>query len=73
MVRVSIELDVNDSADAAGVMIDMIRCAKLALDRKIAGPLISVSSYYAKHPPKQYPDEESKRMLEEFIRGERDR
>jgi len=71
-VRVSVELDVNDSADAAGVMIDMIRCAKLALDRKIAGPLISVSSYYAKHPPKQYPDEQSKRMLEEFIRGERD-
>lgn len=69
-IRLSVELDVNDSADAAGVMIDMIRCAKLAKDRGIGGRLIPVSACYAKHPPKQYPDAEAKRMLEEFIRGE---
>jgi len=72
-VRLSVELDVNDSADAAGVMVDMIRCAKLAKDRGIAGRLISPSAYYAKHPPIQFPDEEAKRMLEEFIKGERER
>jgi len=48
----------------------MIRCAKLAKDREIAGRLIPVSAYYAKHPPTQYPDTEAKRMLEEFIRDE---
>ncbi len=68
--RLSVELDVNDSADAAGVMVDMIRCAQLAKDRGIAGKLIPVSAYYAKHPPIQYQDAEAKRMLEEFIRGE---
>jgi len=72
-VRLSVELDVNDSADAAGVMVDMIRCTKLAIDRGISGRLISVSAYYAKHPPVQYPDDEAKRILEEFIRGERER
>lgn len=69
-IRLSVELDVNDSADAAGVMVDMIRCAQLAKDRGIAGRLIPVSAYYAKHPPVQYPDTEAKSILEEFIRGE---
>lgn len=72
-IRISTELSVNDSADAAGVMIDMIRCAKLGLDRGIGGRLISPSAYYAKHPPVQYPDEEAFRMLIEFIEGKRER
>lgn len=72
-IRISTELSVNDSANAAGVMIDMIRCAKLGLDRGVAGGLISPSAYYAKHPPIQYPDEEAFRMLNEFIEGKRER
>ena len=72
-LRISTELSVNDSADAAGVMVDMIRCAKLGLDRGIAGRLISPSAYYAKHPPTQYPDEEAFQMLNEFIEGKRER
>jgi len=72
-VRVSTELSVNDSADAAGVIVDMIRCAKVGLDRKIAGRLLSASAYYAKHPPIQYQDEEALERLKEFIAGKRER
>lgn len=72
-LRISAELSVNDSADAAGVMIDMIRCAKLGMDRGVAGRLISASAYYAKHPPIQYPDDEAFTMLKEFIEGKRER
>lgn len=72
-LRISAELSVNDSADAAGVMIDMIRCAKLGMDRGIAGRLISASAYYAKHPPIQYPDDVAFTMLKEFIEGKRER
>jgi len=72
-VKVSMELSVNDSADAAGVIVDMIRCAKVGLDRGIAGRLLSASAYYAKHPPVQYQDEEALKMLKEFIAGKRER
>lgn len=72
-VRVSTELSVNDSADAAGVIVDMIRCAKVGLDRRIAGRLISASAYYAKHPPIQHEDEEALEMLKEFMAGKRER
>jgi len=72
-VTISAELSVNDSANAAGVMVDMIRCAKLGLDRGISGRLLSPSAYYAKHPPVQYSDEEAFHMLEEFIDGRRER
>jgi len=72
-VRVSTELSVNDSADAAGVIVDMIRCAKIGLDRGIAGRLVSPSAYYAKHPPIQYEDEEALTILKEFIAGKRER
>ena len=68
-----LKLDVEDSPNSAGVAIDAIRCAKLALDRKIGGPLYSISAYTMKHPPIQYPDFEAKQMVEEFIRGERER
>ena len=70
---VELKLDVEDSPNSAGSMIDAVRCAKLARDRGIAGPLYSISAYTMKHPPVQYPDWQAKKMVEEFIRGERDR
>jgi myo-inositol-1-phosphate synthase len=47
--------------------------AKIALDRKIGGPLISASAYLMKHPPQQFTDEKAREMVEEFIKGERER
>ncbi len=64
------KLEVWDSPNSAGVMIDAIRCAKIALDRKLAGPLIGPSSYFMKTPPKQFRDEVAREMTEAFIRGE---
>jgi len=64
------KLEVWDSPNSAGVVIDAVRCAKLALDRKIAGPLIAPSSYFMKTPPKQFKDEIAREMTESFIRGE---
>jgi len=54
-------------------MIDAIRCCKVARDRKISGVLESVSAYTMKHPIHQFPDEVARQMVEEFIRGERER
>ena len=67
------KLQVEDSPNSAGVVIDVIRAVKLALDRGIGGPLTSISSYSFKHPPVQVPDEEAKKLVEEFIKGERQR
>jgi myo-inositol-1-phosphate synthase len=64
------KLEVWDSPNSAGVMIDAIRCAKLAMDRGISGPLIGPSSYFMKTPPKQFKDEIAHEMAEAFIRGE---
>ena len=64
------KLEVWDSPNSAGVMIDAVRCAKLALDRGISGPLIGPSSYFMKTPPKQFKDEIARQMAEAFIRGE---
>ena len=64
------KLEVWDSPNSAGVMIDAIRCAKLALDRNQSGPLIAPSSYFMKTPPKQFKDEIARQMAEAFIRGE---
>ena len=64
------KLEVWDSPNSAGVIIDAVRCAKLALDRGVAGPLIGPSSYFMKTPPKQFKDEEANRLTEDFIRGE---
>lgn len=72
-INIELRLSVEDSPNSAGVVIDAIRCCKLALDRKIGGVLISPSSYFMKHPIKQFPDEEARDMVEEFIRGERER
>ena len=64
------KLEVWDSPNSAGVIIDALRCAKLALDRGLAGPLIAPSSYFMKTPPKQFKDEVAREMTEAFIRGE---
>ena len=58
-----------DSPNSAGVVMDAIRCCKLALDRGIAGPLAGPSSYFMKSPPKQFTDDVAREMVEEFIRG----
>ena len=68
-VELELRLSVEDSPNSAGVAIDAIRCARLALDRKIAGPLISISSYTMKHPPVQYADSEARDRVEQFISG----
>ena len=60
----------GDSPNSAGVVIDAIRCAKLALDRKIAGPLLAPSAYFMKSPPEQWVDFVARERLEEFIAGE---
>ncbi len=67
------KLEVWDSPNSAGVMIDAIRCAKIAKDRGIGGPILSASSYFMKSPPKQYRDSEAKELVEKFIRGEVER
>ena len=63
------KLDVWDSPNSAGVIIDALRCAKIALDRGIGGPLLSPSSYFMKSPPVQYTDEQAHNRVEEFIDG----
>jgi len=72
-IVVDLRLDVEDSPNSAGVMIDAVRCAKVALDRKIGGALTSPSSYFMKHPPQQFPDSVAKQMVDEFISGLRER
>ncbi len=64
------KLEVWDSPNSAGVIIDAVRCAKLALDRGIGGPVIGPSSYFFKTPPKQFKDDIAREMAEAFIRGE---
>ncbi|MEE9323308.1 MAG: inositol-3-phosphate synthase, partial [Candidatus Aenigmarchaeota archaeon] len=68
-----LRLSVEDSPNSAGVVIDALRCAKLAKERGTGGTLISPSSYFMKHPPQQFPDSVAKHMVEEFIKGERER
>ncbi|MEV0197993.1 inositol-3-phosphate synthase [Nonomuraea sp. NPDC050691] len=67
------KLEVWDSPNSAGIIIDAVRAAKIALDRGIAGPILSASSYFMKSPPEQYSDEEARDYVEKFIRGEVDR
>jgi myo-inositol-1-phosphate synthase len=64
-----LKLEVWDSPNSAGVVIDAVRCAKLALDRGIGGALTSASSYFMKSPPKQFTDDEARRKTEDFIEG----
>ncbi|MGH3344604.1 MAG: inositol-3-phosphate synthase [Carbonactinosporaceae bacterium] len=67
------KLEVWDSPNSAGVIIDAIRCAKIAKDRGIGGPILSASSYFMKSPPVQYHDSEARELVERFIRAEIDR
>ena len=68
-----LKLEVWDSPNSAGVVIDAVRCAKLALDRGIGGALESPSSWFMKTPPQQFTDDEAHERTEAFIRGERER
>jgi myo-inositol-1-phosphate synthase len=68
-LNLELKLEVWDSPNSAGVIIDAIRCARLALDRGVGGPLLGPSAYFMKSPPIQYPDDEARRVLEEFIAG----
>ncbi len=67
------KLEVWDSPNSAGVIIDAVRAAKIGLDRGIGGPLLSASSYFMKSPPEQYADDECRQRLEEYIAGTRER
>ena len=67
------KLEVEDSANFAGVAVDAIRCCRVALDRGTGGVLTSASAFFCKHPPQQIVDEQALKMLEEFIQGKRDR
>ncbi len=69
-LNIEAKLEVWDSPNSAGVIIDAVRCAKLALNRGLSGPLIGPSSYFMKTPPKQFKDEIAREMTEAFIRGE---
>jgi myo-inositol-1-phosphate synthase len=66
--QVELRLSVEDSPNSAGVVVDAIRCAKLALNHKLVGPLIEPSAYFKKSPPQQFTDAEAKKNLEEFIK-----
>ena len=72
-ITISAKLEVEDSPNSAGVVIDLIRAAKIALDRKIAGQLISMPSYAFKHPPIQVPDSQARQWTEDWIADKRER
>jgi myo-inositol-1-phosphate synthase len=66
-LNLELKLEVWDSPNSAGVVIDAIRCIKLALDRGLKGTLIAPSAYFMKSPPIQYTDDEAHHLVEEFI------
>jgi myo-inositol-1-phosphate synthase len=66
--NMEVRLEVDDKANSAGIVIDAIRYCKIALDRKIAGPLVGPSSWLMKHPPQQFSDSVARKMAEEFLR-----
>ena len=68
-INVELKLEVSDSPNSAGVVVDAIRCCKIALDRNLKGPIIAPSSYYMKSPPKQFTDDNARRNLETFLDG----
>jgi myo-inositol-1-phosphate synthase len=69
-LNIEMKLEVWDSPNSAGVIIDALRCAKVAKDRGIGGPLLGPSAYFMKSPPVQYHDDVAQRMVEEFATGE---
>jgi myo-inositol-1-phosphate synthase len=72
-INLEMRLSVEDSPNSAGVVIDAIRCCKIARDRGIGGVLTSPSAYFMKHPMVQFPDEKARDMVEEFIKGKKER
>jgi len=69
-LNLELKLEVWDSPNSAGVIIDAVRCAKLALDRGIGGPLLGPSAYFMKSPPVQYHDDVAYQLIEDFSAGE---
>ena len=72
-LNAELKLEVWDSPNSAGVIIDAVRAAKIAKDRGIGGPILSASSYFMKSPPVQYNDHDAKESVEAFIRGDIER
>src|ERR1700754_3365182 len=72
-LNAELKLEVWDSPNSAGIIIDAIRAAKIAMDRGIGGPLLSASSYFMKSPPEQYADDDARDAVDNFINGEVDR
>jgi myo-inositol-1-phosphate synthase len=72
-LNAELKLEVWDSPNSAGVIIDAVRAAKIAKDRGIGGPILSASSYFMKSPPVQYNDHDAHEAVEKFIRGEVER
>jgi myo-inositol-1-phosphate synthase len=68
-LKAELKLEVWDSPNSAGVVIDAVRCCKLAIDRGLSGSIVAPSSYFMKSPPVQFTDEEARRRLEAFIDG----
>ena len=68
-ISIEMKLEVWDSPNSAGVVIDAVRCAKVALDRGMGGPLIGPSAYFMKSPPVQFSDDAAREMVEAFIQG----
>jgi len=66
-MNIEVRLSVEDSPNSAGVVIDAIRCCKVAMDRGYAGALIGPSAFFCKHPPVQFTDDEAQRLTEAFI------
>jgi len=72
-LELELRLSVEDSPNSAGVVIDAIRCCRVARDRGLGGPLVSVSAYLMKHPPQQLADDLAREQVERFLRGEIER
>ena len=68
-LNLELKLEVWDSPNSAGVVIDAIRCCKLALDRGVGGAIVAPSSYFMKSPPRQIPDDQARQAVEDFIKG----
>jgi myo-inositol-1-phosphate synthase len=68
-MSIELKLEVWDSPNSAGIVIDAVRCAKIAIDRGVSGPLIGPSAYFMKSPPVQFSDDAAREMVEEFILG----
>jgi len=67
-LNLELKLEVWDSPNSAGVVIDAVRCCKIALDNKMSGAIIEPSAYFKKTPPKQFPDSVARQNLEEWIK-----